>query len=52
MAACILISQGYSADEAMGLIKEQRDVADPYAKHIQRQITKFEKYWHENHPGG
>jgi protein tyrosine phosphatase (PTP) superfamily phosphohydrolase (DUF442 family) len=52
MASCILIGKGYSADEAMRLIKEQRDVADPYAWHIQRQIRKFESYWHENHPGG
>ena len=52
MASCILISQGYSADEAMGLIKERRDVADPYAWHIQRQIKKFEKYWREKHPSG
>jgi protein tyrosine phosphatase (PTP) superfamily phosphohydrolase (DUF442 family) len=52
MASCILIGKGYSADEAMRLIKEHRDVADPYAWHIQRQIRKFETYWHENHPGG
>jgi protein tyrosine phosphatase (PTP) superfamily phosphohydrolase (DUF442 family) len=52
MASCILIGKGHSADEAMRLIKEQRDVADPYAWHIQRQIRKFESYWHENRPGG
>jgi protein tyrosine phosphatase (PTP) superfamily phosphohydrolase (DUF442 family) len=51
MASCILISQGYSADEAMGLIKERWEVTDPYAWHIQRQIRKFEHYWRENHPG-
>jgi protein tyrosine phosphatase (PTP) superfamily phosphohydrolase (DUF442 family) len=50
MASCILIGKGYSADDAMGLIKERRDVADPYANHIQRQIRKFETYWHKNHP--
>jgi len=45
MASCILISMGYSADEAMELISQQRKVADPYAGHIQRQIRKFERYW-------
>jgi hypothetical protein len=52
MASCILIGNGYSADEAMSLIKERREVADPYAWHIQRQIRKFEKYWHENQSRG
>ena len=45
MASCILIGKGYSAEDAMKLIKEKRPVADPYAWHIQRQIRKFEKYW-------
>ena len=52
MASCILIGEGYSADEAMRLIKERREVADPYIWYIQRQIRNFEKYWHENHPSG
>jgi hypothetical protein len=39
-------------DLLFDLIKERRDVADPYANHIQRQIRKFEAYWHENHPDG
>ena len=50
MASCILIAMGYSAEEAMHLIKERREVADPYAWHIQRQIMRFEKYWHKRHP--
>ena len=45
MAACILIGQGYSADEAMELISSKRAVADPYAWHIQRQIRRFEARW-------
>ena len=45
MAACILIGQGYSADEAMQLISSKRQVADPYAWHIQRQIRRFEALW-------
>jgi protein tyrosine phosphatase (PTP) superfamily phosphohydrolase (DUF442 family) len=45
MASCILIGQGYSADEAMQLISSKRAVADPYAWHIQRQIRRFEALW-------
>lgn len=45
MASSILISQGYSAQEAMKLIDRQRPVADPYMFHIKRQILKFEKFW-------
>ena len=47
MASCILISQGLSAGEAMDLIKERREVADPYIWYIQRRIRKFERYWRE-----
>ena len=46
-AACVLIGMGYTADEAMQLIKEKRAVADPYARHIQSRIQKFEEYWQE-----
>jgi len=45
MASCILIGLGYSADTAMALISRRREVADPYAGHIQRQIRWFEKSW-------
>jgi protein-tyrosine phosphatase len=45
MASCILIGQGYAADEAMQLISSKREVADPYAWHIQRQIRRFEAFW-------
>jgi protein-tyrosine phosphatase len=45
MASCILIGQGYPADEAMQLISSKRQVADPYAWHIQRQIRRFEAFW-------
>ena len=45
MASCILIGQGYSADDAMQLISSKRKVADPYAWHIQRQIRRFEAFW-------
>ncbi len=45
MGACILIAMGYTADEAMQLVREGRAVADPYAGHIKRQIRKFEDEW-------
>jgi protein-tyrosine phosphatase len=41
-AACVLIGMGYTADDAMQLIKKKRPVADPYARHIQSRIRKFE----------
>lgn len=47
MGSCILIAMGYTADEAMQLISERREVADPYAWHIQRVIRKFETEWHK-----
>ena len=45
MAAAILIGKGYSAEAAMGLLRERRALADPQAWHIRRQIKKFEKQW-------
>ena len=47
-AACILIGKGYSADEAMNIIKAKRAVADPDAKHIQYRIRKFERHWNQH----
>ncbi len=44
-AACVLIGMGYTADDAMQLIKEKRAVADPDARHIQTRIRKFESQW-------
>ena len=49
MASCILIGQGYSADDAMRLVKEKRDIADPYAPHIRKRIEKFEIDWRNHH---
>jgi len=45
MASCILIGMGCSAEQAMQLIGERREVADPWAWHIRRQIRRFEAYW-------
>jgi protein-tyrosine phosphatase len=44
-AACVLIGMGYTADDAMELIKEKRAVADPDAGYIQKRIRKFENQW-------
>lgn len=49
MVTCILIAHGYTADEAMTLVVEQRPVADPYAAYIQSRIRKFEQDWHRRH---
>lgn len=45
MACCVLIGNGFSAEEAMRLVSERREVADPYAGYVQRRIRKFEQYW-------
>jgi protein tyrosine phosphatase (PTP) superfamily phosphohydrolase (DUF442 family) len=45
MACCVLISNGLSADEAMGLVSAGREVADPYAGYIQKRIRMFEQSW-------
>jgi protein-tyrosine phosphatase len=52
MASCVLIGMGYSADDAMHLISEQREVADPHARHIESRIRKFERYWRQFHGDG
>ncbi len=48
MASCVLIGLGYPADEAMRLVDKRRAVADPYAWHIRRRITKFEQKWRKH----
>ncbi len=50
MASCILIGMGHSASKAMQLISQRREIADPYAWHIRRQIEKYEAYWNRHHP--
>ena len=44
-AACVLIGLGYSADDAMQLIKDKRAAADPDIGYIQKRIRKFERQW-------
>jgi len=48
MACCILVSQGYSAGGAMDLVKQQREKADPHAKHIRKPVEMFEDDWINN----
>jgi protein tyrosine phosphatase (PTP) superfamily phosphohydrolase (DUF442 family) len=49
MASCILIGQGHSAAEAMKMVADTREIADPYKPHIRKRIEKFEPYWHKHH---
>jgi hypothetical protein len=49
MACCILIGMGYPAEEAMKLVSEKRERADPWIWYIQRRIRKFETYWKKQH---
>jgi protein-tyrosine phosphatase len=48
MGCCILISKGYSPDDAMTLLKTRRPQADPDIWYIRRQIYRFAQinpYW-------
>lgn len=45
MAAAVLIAQGYTADGAMQLIKQRREIADPYAWYIRWRIRRFAATW-------
>ncbi len=45
MACCILIAQGYKAEDAMVLIKKKRPLAKPETSYIKKRIIMFEKYW-------
>ena len=51
LASCVLVGVGYSADEAMQLVSERREGADPFAGYIQSRIRKFESDWHRRHGG-
>lgn len=49
MACCILVAKGYTAEEAMKLVKEKREKADPYAGYIRKRIKTFAADWNEHH---
>jgi len=50
MTCCALIGLGYSADDAIKLVKEKRRVADPEVWYIQERIRKFEQTWQASIP--
>ena len=45
MACCILIAQGYTAEESMTLVRKKRPTAKPETPYIKKRIIMFEKYW-------
>ncbi len=45
MGAAILIAQGHSTQQAMDLIKEHRQVANPQTWYIRRRIQRFANQW-------
>jgi adenosylmethionine-8-amino-7-oxononanoate aminotransferase len=45
MACCILIGMGYSSEDAVALVKNNRAIADPDAEHINDRIVKFAGIW-------
>ena len=51
MACCILISGGFTAEEAMARVKERRPVADPNTEHFKSRILKFEGEWNAQRDG-
>jgi protein-tyrosine phosphatase len=50
MAACILIAQGMTADQAMDRVVSRRPAADPHAFYIESRIRRFESHWLASHP--
>jgi protein-tyrosine phosphatase len=45
MGSCILIAQGYTAEEAMQLVSKRRSYADPQIYYIRARILLFEQEW-------
>lgn len=45
MATCILIGMGYDTEEAIQMVKDGRDIANPDKPHIRKQIDKFAAEW-------
>jgi hypothetical protein len=50
MGCCVLIGKGYSAAEAMQMVKNRRKAADPYRWYIRSRIEKFELDWLKTRP--
>ena len=49
MGAAILIAQGYAAEAAMQLIKQQRPISDPGMFYIRSRILQFSRLWRSLH---
>lgn len=45
MGSCILIAQGYTAEEAIQLISKRRSFADPNVFYIRARIMQFAREW-------
>jgi protein-tyrosine phosphatase len=45
MGAAILIATGYSKEEAIHLIKQRRNIADPTTWYIRKRIERFAASW-------
>ncbi len=45
MGAAILIATGYTFEEAIGLIKQRRSIADPHTWYIRKRIERFAASW-------
>ena len=52
MGSCILIAQGYAAEEAMQLISKRRSFADPQIYYIRTRIILFAQEWQRNQISG
>jgi len=52
MGSCILIAQGYTAEEAMQLISKRRSFADPKIYYIRARIMQFAQEWQKNQISG
>ena len=52
MGSCILIAQGYAAEEAMQLISKRRSFADPQIYYIRTRIIQFAQEWQRNQISG
>jgi protein-tyrosine phosphatase len=51
MCAAILIATGYTIEEAVGLIKQRRRIADPHTWYIRKRIERFAASWPCSLPG-
>lgn len=52
MAAAILIARGHTAQEAVALIKQRREAADPSRFYVKRRIRRFEAVWKRREASG